>query len=144
MIPTGTMLTQGQKLRVVNANATGYTDQVGKIVTVQRQVSVSGANYCLNVITESGNVYAMYTSELDFGWSNRKEHAEYLEADIKVLEKSISEKRHLAKRLAEFESDEDEIASVLISAVDGSELPKEQRMKNLARLLKGRLKTDLI
>lgn len=93
---------------------------------------------------ESGGPVCMFLSDFADGFANRKEHAAFVFSEIEALRKTLKERERLHERLAAFESDEEEIASVLIKATDGSELPLEERIKNLASLLKGRLKTDLI
>lgn len=93
---------------------------------------------------DTGAACCLFFSDFVEGYANRKEHAEYVLEEIRKIKKDLLEKERMHKRLSEFDSDEEEIAFVLIKATDNSELPQTERIANLAKLLKGRLKTDLI
>lgn len=88
-------------------------------------------------------IWNVFPEDVDLAWANRKEHAEFVKEEIKVLEKKIKELTHTYDRLNKFESDEEEIASLLVTALS-EEGNEKERVKNLAKLLKGRLRTDLL
>ncbi len=143
-----TSLVTGRQYKIVQ-NSSGHGFQTGEVVTAPSPFppgTAFSAMFCTSFRSVSRPTYAYncYMQDLADMWTNRKEHAKYEEEELKDLKKRMAEKEHLIRRLKEFDSDEEEIASVLISAVDGSELPAKERIANLAKLLKGRLKTDLI
>lgn len=101
---------------------------------------------------DAGRQISVYLQDLSPGWSTRKEHADYLEGELKSikdehkkLDKKASELNHQITRLREFESDEQEVAAMMIRAVRESvDVSEEEAIKNLAKTLKGRLRTDLL
>lgn len=129
------------------ANQTGHGFSIGEVVVATTGAAQTAAGRVGSVSMRgvtTGRVYGVYFDDIAEAWNTRKEQAAFLAEEIKDLEKKIVELKRSQKRLSEFDSDEEEIASVLIKATDNSELPQGERIANLAKLLKGRLKTDLI
>lgn len=91
----------------------------------------------------TGLTLCIYLQDLTEGWSNRKEHAEQVHEEIKEIKKTLKQKELEYERLSKYDSDEQEIASLLVTALSDSGDEKE-RIDNLAKLLKGRLRTDLL
>ncbi len=86
---------------------------------------------------------SVYLQDLADGWSSRKEHAAAVKEELTDLKKTVKQKELEYERLSKYDSDEEEIASLLVTAMSEEGDPKE-RVANLAKLLKGRLRTDIL
>lgn len=150
-----TKLVHGRKYKCIGNSAGNGGNPIGKILECVlsggRQSYPDGWYPGASAFTlwdgpgQSGAAYSMYARDVSEAWETRKEHADFEEIELKELEKKAAEKRHLIKRLREFDSDEMEIAAMMIRAVkDSTDLSEQEAIKNLAKTLKGRLRTDLL
>lgn len=135
----------GTRFKVITNQHSNHTVPVGSIVTSVGHISnlqATGSYVFRSLVTNMN--HSIYADELAMGWASRKEHAEVVLDEIKGLEKQIKEKQYLYERLSKFESDEKEIASLLVTALTDTGKPENERIDDLAKLLKGRLRTDLL
>lgn len=129
----------GKFAYVTGPDASGHGFQPGENITIE---SVSHPYYIAVSTTNTSSRFAIYPESLKM-WATRSEHAATLKEEIETTEKELSGMRQQYARLTEYESDEAELAALMVNAMDDS-VPKSKRISTLTTLLKGRLKMDLL
>lgn len=131
------------KTYTIIAVTSGHGFLIGDTVKVMSP-SGSGRWLCIGVEGDAvGLQYNCYASDLNTANLTRKERVAELQSDNEELEKTLATNKEEMTRLSRYETDEEEIASLIVMASDPAK-PEAERVKAITAILSERTKTSFI
>ena len=133
----------GKSYKIIGGRS-GHGYVIGDMVTIESDAGAAGGSRlwrCISITGGSAGLrYSVYTEDLEVRGHSRKERLEYNNEELADIEKRKSQLLAENEGLIKFETDEDEVASLLIVACDTSK-PEAERVAAVAAVLRQRAKT---
>ena len=133
----------GKSYKIIGGRS-GHGYVIGDMVTIESDAGAAGGSHLWRCISTTGGSaglrYSVYTEDLEVRGHSRNERLEYNNEELAEIEKRKSQLLAENEGLIKFETDEDEVASLLIAACDTSK-PEAERVAAVAAVLRQRAKT---